>query len=120
MHLYGSMHVHLQVRPAVAMWTLAIGPHRSLESKAITAVAWLPRCAGEVGCPSGPSIVARPLIRGHQKLFRAAGGMLRPETLGPDTLGPPPTARSSTPSAAAQPSWDGFSHAFEYHVAERQ
>jgi hypothetical protein len=57
---------------------------------------------------------------GPSELFRAAGGMLRPETLGPDTLGRHPTTRSIAPSAAAQPSWDGFSHASEYDVAERQ
>lgn len=46
-----------------------------------------------------------------QGLFRAAGQ---------ETGERDPAARSITPSAAAQPSWDVFSHGSEYDVAEQQ
>jgi hypothetical protein len=47
----------------------------------------------------------------HQDLFRAAGQ---------ETGEREPAARSIAPSAAAQPSWDVFSHGSEYDVAEQQ
>ncbi len=47
----------------------------------------------------------------HQGLFRAAGQEAGERH---------PAARSIAPSAAAQPSWDVFSHASEYDVAEQQ
>jgi hypothetical protein len=47
----------------------------------------------------------------HQGLFRAAGQEAEERD---------PAARSIAPSAAAQPSWDVFSHASEYDVAEQQ
>jgi hypothetical protein len=47
----------------------------------------------------------------HQGLFRAAGQEAGERD---------PAARSIAPSAAAQPSWDVFSHASEYDVAEQQ
>jgi hypothetical protein len=48
---------------------------------------------------------------GHQGLFRVAGQ---------ETGERDPAARSIAPSAAAQPSWDVFSHGSEYDVAEQQ
>jgi hypothetical protein len=48
----------------------------------------------------------------HQGLFRVAG---RKEAGEQD-----PAARSIAPTAAAQPSWDVFSHGSEYDVAEQQ
>lgn len=47
----------------------------------------------------------------HQGLFRAAGQEAEDQH---------PAARSITPSGAAHPSWDVFSHASEYDVAEQQ
>jgi hypothetical protein len=47
----------------------------------------------------------------HQGLFRAAGQ---------DAQDRHPAARSDAPSAAAQPSWDVFSHACQYDVLEQQ
>ena len=47
----------------------------------------------------------------HQGLFRAAGQGAGERD---------PAARSIAPSAAAQPSWDVFSHASEYDIAEQQ
>ncbi|HEV7828714.1 MAG TPA: hypothetical protein VGP04_07650 [Pseudonocardiaceae bacterium] len=47
----------------------------------------------------------------HQGVFRAAGQEVGERD---------PAARSIAPSAAAQPSWDMFSHASEYDVAEQQ
>jgi hypothetical protein len=47
----------------------------------------------------------------HQGLFRAAGQDARERH---------PAARFIAPGAAAQPSWDVFSHASEYDVAEQQ
>jgi hypothetical protein len=47
----------------------------------------------------------------HQGLFRAAGQQAGERD---------PAARSIAPSAAAQPSWDVFSHASEYDVTEQQ
>jgi hypothetical protein len=47
----------------------------------------------------------------HQGLFRAAGQ---------ETGQRDPAVRSTAPSTAAQPSWDVFSHASEYDVAEQQ
>jgi hypothetical protein len=47
----------------------------------------------------------------HQDLFRVAGQEAGQRD---------PAARSVAPSAAAQPSWDVFSHGYEYDVAEKQ
>jgi hypothetical protein len=47
----------------------------------------------------------------HQGLFRVAGQEAGERD---------PAARSIAPSAAAQPSWDVFSHGSEYDVAEQQ
>lgn len=47
----------------------------------------------------------------HQGLFRAAVHPAQQRH---------PTARSIASSAAAQPSWDVFSHASEYDIAEQQ
>jgi hypothetical protein len=47
----------------------------------------------------------------HQGLFRAAGQEAGQRD---------PAARSIAPSAAAQPSWDVFSHPSEYDGAEQQ
>jgi hypothetical protein len=47
----------------------------------------------------------------HHGLFRAAGQQREDRH---------PTARSIAPRAAAQPSWDVFSHASDYDVAEQQ
>jgi hypothetical protein len=47
----------------------------------------------------------------HQDLFRVAGQEAGQRD---------PAARSVAPSAAAQPSWDVFSHGSEYDVAEQQ
>lgn len=47
----------------------------------------------------------------HQGLFRTAGQPAGERD---------PATRSIAPSAAAQPSWDVFSHASEYDIAEQQ
>jgi len=47
----------------------------------------------------------------HQDLFRAAGQKTEERD---------PAARSITPTAAGQPSWDVFSHGSEYDVAEQR
>ncbi|HEX4102860.1 MAG TPA: hypothetical protein VHY21_20325 [Pseudonocardiaceae bacterium] len=47
----------------------------------------------------------------HQGLFRVAGQEAGQRD---------PAARSVAPSAAAQPSWDVFSHGSDYDVAEQQ
>jgi hypothetical protein len=47
----------------------------------------------------------------HQGLFRVAGKEAGEQD---------PAARSIAPTAAAQPSWEVFSHGSEYDVAEQQ
>jgi hypothetical protein len=81
------------------------------ESKAITRITWLPRtCRSE-----SAHVVSRSSRDLSYWAIRDSFALLG-RMLGIDILRPGP----SPSSAATQSSWDVFSHASEYDVAERQ